>query len=123
LRLKLRPDTPQQYENIHIEDITLENGGVIFKVSPWTQYFDLKGQAPPVSLVRNIQISNVHGTGNSFGEITGHPKTTISDIEVKNVDVQLKSTDFKVGNVDQLRFNKVKVNGAEVPAPASTKAP
>jgi polygalacturonase len=122
LRLKLRPDTPQQYENINIEDITLENGGPIFRVSPWTQYFDLKGQAPPVSLVRKIQISNVHGTGSSFGEITGHPKTTIRDIEVKNVDVQLKSADLKVGNVEQLRFDKVKVNGAEMAAPASTKA-
>jgi alpha-L-rhamnosidase len=117
LRLKLRPDTPQQYEDVTMNDITLKNGGVIFKVSPWTQYFDLKGQAPPKALVRNIKISNVKGTAGSFGEITGHEQTTISDIVVSDVDVQLKSTDFKVGNVQNLHFKKVKVNGNKMPDP------
>lgn len=119
IRLKLRPDTPQQYENITIEDITMENGGVIFAVSPWTQYFDLKGQEPPTALVRNIKISNVHGTGRSFGEISGHAKATIQDILVKNVDVQFRSTDFKLGDVQNLRFKKVKVNGKKMDAPVA----
>jgi polygalacturonase len=119
LRLKLRPDTPQQYENITLEDITMENGGAIFKVSPWTQYFDLKGQEPPTALVHNIKLSNIRGTGASFGEITGHAKATIRDILVKNVDVQFKNTDFKLGDVQNLRFKKVKVNGKKMVAPAS----
>jgi alpha-L-rhamnosidase len=117
LRLKLRPDTPQQYENINMSDITMVDAGVIFKVSPWTQYFDLKGQEPPKALVRNIKISNVRGTGNSFGEISGHDQTVISGIWVKNVDIQLKNTDFKLGNVQDLRFSNVKVNGKTMPAP------
>ncbi|MBO9202490.1 MULTISPECIES: glycoside hydrolase family 28 protein [Niastella] len=117
LRLKLRPDTPQQYENITMNDITLVDGGAIFKVSPWTQYFDLKGQAPPKALVRNIKISNVHGKGNSLGEITGHSLATISDILVENVDIALKSTDFRLGNVQNLRFKNVRVNGKPMPAP------
>lgn len=115
LRLKLRPDTPQQYENISIEDITME-GGAIFKVLPWTQYFDLKGQAPPKALVQNITITNVHGTAGSWGEITGHAETTIQNIVVKKVDLQLKSTDFKLGNVQGLQFKKVKVNGKKMKA-------
>ncbi|MEJ6981522.1 glycosyl hydrolase family 28 protein [Pedobacter sp. P351] len=121
LRLKLRPDTPQQYENIRMSDITMENGGAIFKVSPWTQYFDLKGQEPPKALVRNVKISNIHGTGNSFGEITGHPQTEIIDIYIKNANLKLKSTDFKLANVKGLRFKNVKVNGAKMSAPASAK--
>jgi polygalacturonase len=119
LRLKLRPDTPQLYENLTMEDITMENGGVIFKISPWTQYFDLKGQEPPTSLVRNVKISNVRGTGGSLGEITGHDRATIKDILLKNVDVQLKSNDFKLGNVQNLRFKKVKVNGKKISSPAA----
>ena len=107
LRLKLRPDTPQLYENLTMEDITMENGGVIFKVSPWTQYFDLKGQEAPTALIRNIKISRVRGTGGSFGEITGHAKTTIKDILVKDVDVQFQRAEFKVGDVQNLRFKKV----------------
>ncbi|WP_205509936.1 glycoside hydrolase family 28 protein [Longitalea arenae] len=117
LRLKLRPDTPQQYEDVNISDITLTNGGVIFKVSPWTQYFDLKGQAPPKALVRNIKISNVRGTAASFGEITGHEQANIQNIVVTDVDVQLKSTDFKVGHVQDLHFKNVKVNGKKMADP------
>jgi alpha-L-rhamnosidase len=61
--------------------------------------------------VRKIKISNVKGTANSFGEITGHDQTTISNILVADVDVQLKSTEFKVGKVNNLSFKNVKVNG------------
>jgi alpha-L-rhamnosidase len=119
LRLKLRPDTPQQYENISMSNITMENGSAIFKVSPWTQYFDLKGQEPPKALVRNIIISGVQGTGESLGQITGHAQTVISDILVKNVNVQLKRTDLQLGNVQKLRFENVKVNGKTMAVPKS----
>jgi len=122
LRLKLRPDTPQQYENIRMSDITMENGTVIFKVSPWTQYFDLKGQEPPKAIVRNISISNVKGTAASFGTITGHPQTEISDILIKNVDLKLGSTSFELGDVKGLRYKNVKINGKKMKVPAASSA-
>lgn len=121
LRLKLRPDTPQLYEDLEMDDITMEKGGAVFKISPWTQYFDLKGQQPPTALVHNIKLSNIRGTGQSLGEITGHDKATIKDIILKNVDLQLNSTDFKVGNVQNLRFENVKVNGKKMDAPVPVK--
>lgn len=122
LRLKLRPDTPQQYENIDMSDITMENGGAVFKITPWTQYFDLKGQEPPKTIVRNIKISNISGTGASLGEITEHKLVNISNILVRNANLQLETTDFKVGKVSGLRYKNVKVNGKKVKAPASAKA-
>ncbi|SIT22276.1 alpha-L-rhamnosidase [Filimonas lacunae] len=118
LRLKLRPDTPQQYENITMNDITMIDAHDIFKVSPWTQYFDLKGQPAPRALVRNIKISNVHGSGASLGQITGHEQAAIKDILVQDVDVQFKTTDMQVGDVQNLRFKNVKVNGKALTAPA-----
>lgn len=121
LRLKLRPDTPQQYENVRMSDIIMENGGVVFKVSPWTQYFDLKGEAPPKALVHNIKIAGVRGNGDSLGEITGHGQAEIRDVQVEDVDVQLKSTGFKLGNVQNMQFRNVRVNGKTVPAPAKDK--
>ncbi len=117
LRLKLRPDTPQVYENIHLHDITVEGGGIIFKVSPWKQYFDLKGQPAPKSMVRNITISNVRGSFGSFGIIEGHPDAEIRDILVKDVDVKLKDTEFKPGDIKSLIFESVLVNGAAMTAP------
>lgn len=123
LRLKLRPDTPQQYENITLNDITMEGASVIFKVEPWSQYFDLKGQLPPKSTVRNIKLSNVRGSGGSFGKIIGNPDTEISDIEVSDINVTLTSTAFELGDIKRLTFENVLVNGAKMdtPKPASSK--
>jgi polygalacturonase len=123
LRLKLRPDTPQHYENIHLRDITVEGDGAIFKILPWKQYFDLKGQPAPKSVVRNITISNVKGSFGSFGEITGNSQTEISGIFVKDVDLKLKSTKFEPSGVKGLKFENVIVNGAPMRAPIAVASP
>lgn len=112
VRLKLRPDTPQLYEDIHYRDITLDSTGVILEVRPWQQFFDLKGQPPPKSILRNVTLSNIKGTYGSFGEIQGNPgQTTISDIKLENIDVQLKDENLKSVAVKNLRLRNVKVNG------------
>ncbi len=122
LRLKLRPDTPQQYENITLTDITMEGGATIFSIAPWSQYFDLRGQAPPTSIVRNIKVSNVKGTGASLGKIAGNPGTTFGDITLKNVDVTVKNPGFDRGSLQGLVFENVVVNGAPLILPAATPA-
>ena len=43
LWLKMRPDTPQRYEYITVENVTGEVDNVLY-VKPWTQFFDLKGE-------------------------------------------------------------------------------
>ncbi len=123
LRLKLRPDTPQQYENIVLKDITMNGGAVIFNISPWSQYFDLKGQQPPKSSVRNISISNIKGSGGSFGKITGNPETTFGDILLKDAVLQLKSTAFELSKLTGLKFENVVVNGAPILTPAAGIVP
>lgn len=121
LRLKLRPDTPQQYENISLKDITMENGGVIFNIAPWSQYFDLKGQLPPKSSVRNISISNIKGTGSSLGKIIGNPDTDFGEIILKDASVQLKNSVLEMGELKGLKFENVVVNGTPMTTPAATK--
>ena len=113
VRLKLRPDTPQHYEDIHYRDITLESPtGTIFQVQPWRQFFDLKGQPPPKSVVRNVTLSNVKGSYGSFGTIQGNPgQTEISNVTLENIDVRLKEASLKAVDVKNLRVKKVSVNG------------
>jgi alpha-L-rhamnosidase len=120
LRLKLRPDTPQQYENISLDDITINGPGVtILSVAPWTQYFDLKGQQPPTSLVRNIKLSNIKGTGGSLGIVKGNNGTTFEDISLKNLNVTLKHADYDVSSFKTATLDGVVINGTAVTAPAS----
>ncbi len=113
VRLKLRPDTPQRYEDIHYRDITLDsNAGAIMAVLPWTQFFDLKGQPPPKSVVRNVTLSNVRGTYGSFGSLQGNPgQTEISDITLENIDVRLTNEKLNAVDVKNLKVEKVNVNG------------
>lgn len=115
VRLKLRPDTPQLYEDIHYRNITLDNstGGVLIEVKPWKQFFDLQGQPPPKSTVRNVTISDIKGTYGSFGAIVGNPDTEINGITLENIDVQLKNEHLEVGQVQNLTTKNVKVNGKE----------
>ena len=113
VRLKLRPDTPQHYEEIHYRDITLDSpAGTILQVQPWSQFFDLKGQPPPKSIVRNVTLSNIKGTYGSFGTIQGNPgQTEISNVTLDNVDVRLKNEELKTVDVKNLKVKNVNVNG------------
>jgi alpha-L-rhamnosidase len=77
LRLKLRTDTPQHYEDIHYNNITLDGAGTLINISPWTQYEDLMGRPYPTHTVRNITIRNVKGTYGNFGVIRPNPGDTI----------------------------------------------
>jgi polygalacturonase len=114
--LKLRPDTPQLYEDIHFRNITLEaEGGSIFLIQPWSQYFDLKGEAPPKSTVRNLQVTGVKGRFGSFGTIRPNPgQTQISDILLKDFDVQLKQDKLATSDIGNLKFENVLINGKPV---------
>ncbi len=111
--LKLRPDTPQLYEDIHFRNIVLDSTAAILKVRPWTQYSDLKGQPPPKSIVRDVTVSNVAGKYGSFGNLQGNPgQTEISDITLENIDVQLKDGKLKGSSeVKNLKIENVTVNG------------
>ncbi len=112
VRLKLRPDTPQLYEDIHYRGIALDGEGTIFEVQPWKQYFDLKGQPPPHSIVRNLTASNIHGRYGAFGTLAGNPgQTEIRDITLDNIDVQLTNDELEAVDVTNLQIEKVMVNG------------
>jgi polygalacturonase len=118
LTLKLRPDTPQRYENILIDGITLEGGlGRILNVAPWTQFFDLKGYAPPNRTVENITIRNVRGEFHTLGTLGGNPGDVLKNITLENMDLKLVEKEFSPGAVENLLFKNVTVNGAAYPAP------
>ena len=114
LRLKLRPDTPQQYEDISLNDITMSGKSTLLKVSPWTQYFDLKGQAPPKSHVRNITITNVKGQCASIGEVKGTPDTDFGSFVLKNVALEIENFNLPADTRQKLTLKDMLVNGNRV---------
>lgn len=120
LMMKLRPDTPQIYEDIRLGNIVLDNtGGEILIIRPWTQYVDLKGQAPPQSTVRNITLTGISGRFGGFGEIRPNPgQTRITGICIKDVDVHLvREGRLAISGATDVMFENVVVNGRPVTGP------
>ncbi len=116
VRLKLRPDTPQRYEDFIVNDITMANDkATIFQIRKWSQYFDPQGQPEPTSHVGNIRVSNIHGSIGSLGTIQGNKMTQFGNILLEHVDVTARSDAFDVGDsVKTLTLDDVVVNGASV---------
>jgi polygalacturonase len=111
LRLKMRPDTYQVYENIVVDNITGKCGTII-SMAPWKQFFDLGGSnEKPFGIVRNISFSNINVECNRFGEMQGNPADTVSNIVFKNLTVTAKTPVLKT-TYTSIRFENVTVNGA-----------
>ncbi len=59
LWLKLRPDTPQRYEFIRVENIS-GRSGIVLKVRPWTQYYNREPRADmPVTFCGQVSLQNI----------------------------------------------------------------
>ncbi len=128
LNLKLRPDTPQHYSNITVENITLSGTGVMIEVQPWTQFFDLQGLPGPTRTADHIIIRNITGKTGSFGTLRpgvanpdrGTMGDTLSDFTFENINITARSGILSRGEVTNLVFRNVVVNGQPVEVPPIT---
>ncbi|MGB8190759.1 MAG: glycosyl hydrolase family 28 protein [Chitinophagaceae bacterium] len=111
LRLKMRPDTYQIYENITIEGIT-GNCGTLITLAPWTQFFNLKDSSEkPFGTVRNITFSNINVKCNRLGDIKGNAADKISDIIFRNITAIAATPTLKTNNYPNIKTENVTVNG------------
>jgi polygalacturonase len=110
LRLKMRPDTYQVYENITIENIT-GSCGTIIEMLPWKQFFNLAGSsAKPFGTVRNIRFSNINVKCKSFGVMQGNPPDTVSSVVFRNITATCDDPALKT-KYKGVKVEKVTVNG------------
>lgn len=111
VRLKLRPDTPQRYENLVFEDIRLAGNGRIFDVNPWMQFFDLKGHPPPSRSVAGVTLRNLTGTYGTMGRIVGNAGDAISGLTLENIQLTLADDKFDRGPIADFKVVNVVLNG------------
>jgi alpha-L-rhamnosidase len=111
VRLKLRPDTPQLYENLEFDTLTLDDAQAIFDVKPWTQFFDLAGHEPPQSVVRNVVVRNVSGSVESLGELRGNRGDAIEDILLENIDLTARRPQLRTDFAQAIKLENVEING------------
>ncbi len=110
LRLKMRPDTYQTYENITVENVTGKCGTLI-EMLPWKQFFTLEGtDEHPVGIVKNVLMKNVTVNCSSLGAIAGNADDTVENFRMENVTVKA-ATDLFHCNYQTVKFENVTVNG------------
>ena len=111
LRLKMRPDTYQIYENVLIENIT-GTCGTVMDMKPWKQFFTLEGSnEEPYGIVRDITVRNVDVNCNTLCHIQGNPADKVSNILFENVKVEAKDPSLTVVAYPEVKFNNVTMNG------------
>ncbi|PWG80592.1 rhamnogalacturonidase [Pararcticibacter amylolyticus] len=115
LWLKMRPDTPQNYEYILVEDIKGDAQSFLY-VKPWTQFFDMKGQtrkAPSSSM--NVTMRNIALKCDVFFDVVQSDQYQLSDFTFENLDIQATAgTEIPAGYISNLTLKKVQVNGKKL---------
>lgn len=110
LWLKMRPDTPQKYEYIRVEDIKGRVSSFI-NINPWTQFFDLKGRDDiPLSYAENITMKNMDIDCDVYFNVKGDENQYIlSDFTFENIKVRAKKDGFEKGVVKNMKTENVSV--------------
>ena len=89
LWLKMRPDTPQMYEYILVENVKGKVVNGIY-IKPWTQFFDLKDRCDiPLSYADNIYMKNLDLVCDRFYNISKKDNQyVLSNFVFENINVQ-----------------------------------
>jgi polygalacturonase len=124
LWFKFRPDTPQNYEHVLLEDITGTGITNFIFIKPWTQFFDLKGEkADRTSVGRHVTIRNVKlDCDVAFAIETSRKQSDVpafgyklSNFTLENVNVTArKDATLNKAAIENLQLKNVVVNGKEL---------
>ncbi len=107
LWLKMRPDTPQHYEYVAVENI--EGGCSSFLVvRPWTQFFKPEDREDmPLSTCNNIVIRNIRMDCNNFFDVGKSDKYRLTQFTFENITVKDKKKAFDSTLIDSCTVKNV----------------
>ena len=87
LWLKMRPDTPQHYEYVTVENITGTTGSFLV-VRPWTQFFKPEQRDQmPLSQCNDIVMRNIRMQCNNFFDVGTSDKYRLTRFTFEDIDV------------------------------------
>lgn len=114
LWLKMRPDTPQNYEYVTVEEIEGNARAFLF-VRPWTQFFDLKGRKDqPMSYSSHITMRNIRLDCDRFFDVEqAEDQYHLSDFTFENLHIRAKDTTCNRKAVERFAWKKVQVEKAD----------
>ena len=109
LWLKMRPDTPQHYEYVTVEDIKGHCGSFLV-VRPWTQFFKPEDRADmPLSQCNNITIRNIQMTTKNFFDVGTSDKYRLIGFTFENINVQDEKMAFDPSLIENCATKNVAI--------------
>ncbi len=111
LWLKMRPDTPQLYEYITVEDVDAKLNNFI-TIKPWTQFFDLKGRSDiPKSRGEHITMRNCRCECDNFFNVEAREdQYLLSGFTFEDLRITANNNGFEENIVDNMSMKNVQVD-------------
>ena len=111
LWLKMRPDTPQHYEYVTVEDVVGDCGSFLV-VRPWTQFYKPEGRDDmPLSTCNNIVMRNIDMNCNNFFDVGKSDKYRLTDFTFEQISVTDKKQAFDASLIENCQVKDVVING------------
>lgn len=114
LHFKMRPDTPQKYEHILVEDI---RGNVVnfIQIAPWSQFYDLGDREDiPISYAENITMRNMELDCDAFFNVGASDQYRLSDFRFENLNIRARRVEVDKSLVECFVLKNVTVNGRKI---------
>ena len=116
LWLKMRPDTPQHYEFVRVENFT-GNCRSFLLVKPWTQFYEKQEREDmPLSQCNNISFKDIKMNCGTFFDVRTSDKFALKSFSFENIDVkdEAKNGQFSAKVIDDTRVSNLVVNGKRI---------
>lgn len=112
LWLKMRTDTPQNYEYITVEDIKGNVNSFLY-IKPWTQFFDLKGvKEKPFSCSSYVTMRNIDIECNVFFDVKKSNQYKLSNFTFENLNIIAKDkSNITTSIITDFNLNNIIING------------
>lgn len=110
LWLKMRPDTPQHYEYITVEDMEGKVGSFI-NINPWTQFYDLKDrQDIPLSVAEHVVMRNCSCVCDTCFDVTPEEaQYRLSDFTFEDLKITAIKEGFTAGSIQNVTVKNVEI--------------
>ena len=104
LWLKMRPDTPQHYEYVTVENITGHCKRFLF-IHPWTQFFKPeKRDDMPLSRCNNITMKNINVNATTVYDVKTSDKYELLDFTVDGKPIEFGENPVKTENLQNIVY-------------------
>ena len=111
LWLKMRPDTPQHYEYVTVENVSGTCSSFLV-VRPWTQFFKPeKRDDMPLSTCNNITVRNIKVKSKNFFDVGRSDKYRLTDFTFENCVVTDEKVAFDKKLIANCVTKNLKING------------